>query len=160
MGSTIQTETGDEIVIVAGASLNPGLESLDRLELIIHGDIVATADNVASDNSLKISHSLVVDKGLWIAIRAYGSDQAAAHSSPVYVVTDNGGFANTTAVADIVQHMMLRLDQFDPMTADARNELEVWSVGEPLQEMLKKQRRQVHQRVDKARRTYAALTDR
>ncbi len=75
-------------------------------------------------------------------------------------MTDNGGFDNTTAIPDIVQHMMLRLDQFDSITADARNELEVWSVGKPLQEMLKKQRRQILQRVDKARRAYAALADR
>jgi hypothetical protein len=159
MGSTIQIQAGDEIEIVAGASLNPDLEDLDRLELIIHGDVVATADSVALDNSLEISRTLIVDKGIWIAVRAYGTDQAAAHSSPVYVVTDNGRFDNTMAIPDIVARMLPRLNQFDSMKADAGNELEVWSVGDPLQAMLKKQRERILQRVDKAKRAYAALAD-
>ena len=63
------------------------------------------------------------------------------------------------AIPDIVARMLPRLYQFDSMKADAGNELEVWSVGDPLQAMLKKQRERILQRVDKAKRAYAALAD-
>ena len=159
MGSTIVVQSDDELLVTASASLNPDLESLDRLELIIHGEVVATANDVSSRNSLALSYPLEIEEGLWIAVRAYGTEQAAAHSSPLYVVTEKGDFSNRTAVPDIVERMMLRLDQFHSMKVNAGDELETWSVGEPLEVMLKEQRKQILQRVDKARRTYATLAD-
>ena len=159
MGSTIEARSGDEIEISASVSLNPDLESLDRLELIVHGEVVAVAEDVSPDNSLELVTSLVIDKGFWMAVRAYGADQAAAHTAPVYVVIDESGFLNGKAIPEIVERMLERLNEFDTLKVDARDELEVWSVGKPLKAMLEKQRQHILRRVDEARRVYAALTD-
>jgi hypothetical protein len=160
MGTTIDLHAGEKIEIRASASLNPDLESLDRLELVVHGKIVATANDVSVGNSLLLEHSLVLRDGMWIAARAYGTDQASAHSSPVYVVTDEGGFRNADAVEKIADAMLARLDEFDALRVDAGSELEVWSVAKPLEAMLVKQRRHILQRVDEARKVYASLVDR
>ena len=159
MGSTIDAQGSDQIEISASVSLNPDQESLDRLELIVHGEVIATADDVSPDNSLELSHSLVVDKGLWIAARAYGTDQAAAHSAPVYIVIDERGFRNDKVAPEIVERMLARLDEFESLEVDARDELEPWSVGRPMKAMWQIQRQHILQRVNEARRVYAAIKD-
>ena len=160
MGSTVQLQPGDQIVISAQASLSPDLESLDRLELIIHGEVVAVENDVTTDNSISLEYSFVVDEGIWIAARAYGTGQASAHTAPVYVVVDERGFGNSDAIPDIAERMLMRLDEVDKLKVNVAEELEPWSVGEPLTAMLAKQRRQLLVRADKARRVYAALIDR
>ena len=102
----------------------------------------------------------MADKGIWIAARAYGTKQAAAHTAPVYVLTDRRGFKNDDAVAKIVNAMLTRLEEFDALKVDAGSELEVWSVDEPLKAKLADQPRQILQRVDEARKVYAAMVDR
>ncbi len=160
MGSTIESQDGDDMRIVASASLNPDLETLDRLELIIHGEVVAVANDVTTDNSISLEYSLVVDKGIWIAARAYGTEQAAAHTAPVYVVVDKRGFGDDEAIAKIAERMLLRLHEFDTLKVNTDDELEPWSVGEPLTAMLAEQRRLILEKVDAARTAYAALIDR
>ena len=159
MGSTIELNPGDDVVIRASVSSNTGLERLDRLELIVHGEIVAVADDVSQDNSVTLEHSLVADSGMWIAARAYGKEQAAAHTAPVYVVVNDRGFIKSDAVAGIIGRMLLRLDEFDTVQVDVGSELETWSVGEPLTKMFDNQRLNILQRVDEARRFYAAMLD-
>ncbi len=160
MGSTIEVQRGDRIDIAAAAVLNPDLETLDRLELIVHGEVVAVAENVFQTELLTLEHSLVAEQGLWVAARAYGTDQAAAHTSPVYILIDGRGFANDGAITEIAKRMLVRLDEFDTLQVNVDDELEPWSVREPLEAMLTEQRRHLLARVDKARRVYAALTDR
>ncbi len=160
MGSTIRLYPGDDIVISASVSSNPDAERLDRLEIIVHGEFVAVADDVSRDNSFTLEHSSVADGGMWIAARAYGKQQAVAHTAPVYVVVDDRGFTKIDAAADIIGRMLLRLDEFDTVQVDVGSELETWSVGEPLTAMFDDQRLKILQRVDDARRFYAAMLDR
>ncbi len=160
MGSVIEVQPGDKIDIVATAALNPDIETLDRLELIVHGQVVAVAENELQDELLALEHSLVANKGLWIAARAFGTNQAAAHTAPVYVVLDERGFGNHEAIPEIAERMLLRLDEFDTLKVNIDDELEPWSVGEPLEAMLTEQRLHILARVDKARKVYAALIDR
>ncbi|MFQ5982013.1 MAG: CehA/McbA family metallohydrolase [Woeseiaceae bacterium] len=160
MGSTIELRSGDEIEISAAVSLNRDFESLDRLELIIHGEIVAHSHDVSSDNSIALDYSLTAGKGIWISARAYGIDQAAAHTAPVYVVVDGDGFRNEGAVAGIVDAMLARLDEFEDLQVNAADELEVWTVEQALMAMFADQHRHILQRVHEARKVYAAIADR
>ena len=159
MGSMIAARHGDAVKIVANALLNPDLETLDRLELVVHGEVVAVANEVSADNSISIEYSLIADKGIWIAARAYGTEQAAAHTAPVYVVIDERGFGNHDVIPEIAERMLVHLEEFDTLQVNVSDELEPWSVGEPLEEMLKDQRRHILERVDEARKVYAALID-
>jgi len=160
MGSTIDSNPGDELVVSASVALNTDSEQLDRLELIVHGEVVAVADDLSQDDSLSLDYSLTADAGMWIAARAYGRDQAVAHTAPVYVVVNDRGFMKIDAVTDIIGRMLTRLDEYDTLQVDLDSELETWSVGEPLTKMLDDQRAKILQRVDEARRFYAVMLDR
>jgi len=160
MGSTIEAQSGDTIEITARVSLNPDLESLDRLELVVHGEIIASANDVSSDNSITLEYSLVVDKGIWIAARAYGTAHAAAHTAPAYVLIDERGFRNDEAIPEIIERMTGRLNEFETLQFGVRDELEAWSVGHPMKAMWEEQREHILQRVDEARKSYAGILDR
>ena len=125
-----------------------------------NSEVVAVADDVSRENSVTLEHSSVADGGMWIAARAYGKQQAVAHTAPVYVVVNDRGFIKSDAVADIIGRMLPRLDEFDTVQVDVDSELETWSVGEPLTAMFGDQRLKILQRVDDARRFYAAMLDR
>jgi len=160
MGSTIEVAAGDDIVITASVSSGPDKERLDRLELIVHGEIAAMANDASPGNSLSIEHSFTAGGGLWIAARAFGREQAVAHTAPVYITVGGQGFEKSAAVPAIVAAMLARLDEFDTLQVDVGSELETWSVGVPLTGMFDAQRQKILQRVDEARRYYAAMLDR
>ncbi len=158
MGSHLDMVVGQELEVIAAASLNPDIELLDRLELIVHGDVVALSDTVSENNGLSLGHSMTVSGGAWLAIRAYGVDQAVAHTAPVYITT-SGGFERTDAVARIAARMIASLDEFEFVEADATLELESWSVGASLEAMLTEQRIAILERADEARAIYAHMLD-
>jgi hypothetical protein len=158
MGSHLQVTAGGEIHVRATAALKPDIEKLDRIELVVHGDVVARSDKVTADNSLTLDRNIDVSSGIWVAVRAYGVDQAVAHSAPVYITT-GGGFEKRAAVAAIASRMIARLGEFDTVEADARLELESWSVAGPLNNMLLEQKAQILERVDEARAVYVRMLD-
>ncbi|HFB97864.1 MAG TPA: hypothetical protein ENJ62_01875 [Bryobacterales bacterium] len=65
---------------------------LERLEIVVHGNVVAHADG--SREKLEIDLELPVDHGVWIAARAKAGPGQSAHTTPVYVTVDGGGFEN------------------------------------------------------------------
>ena len=158
MGSDIQLSPGDEISINARAALNPDIERLDRIELVVHGVVVAVVDEISATNTVTLNHSLTVNEGMWLAIRAYGAEQTVAHSAPVYVTT-GGGFEHCAAVPGLARRMIHKLAEFDTVVADETLELESWSVGEPLTNMLSEQRIKILERADDARAVYARMLD-
>jgi len=158
MGSDIQLSPGDEISINARAALNPDIERLDRIELVVHGVVVAVVDGISATNTVTLNHSLTVNEGMWLAIRAYGAEQTVAHSAPVYVTT-GGGFEHCAAVPGLARRMIDKLAEFDTVVADETLELESWSVGEPLTNMLSEQRIKILERADDARVVYARMLD-
>jgi len=159
MGSSLDLKTGDLLSIEASAALNPDIESLDRIELVIHGNVVATEEIVSAENTLTLNYSMTADDGAWLAVRAYGVEQTVAHSAPIYVTT-GGGFENRDAVPELAKRMMDILSEFDTVEADTTLELESWSVGEPLTAMLAAQRAAIMDRADAARAVYARMLDR
>ena len=120
--------------------------------------MVATADAADASNSLMIRHVLEVNDGIWLAVRAYGVDQAVAHSAPVYVTTD-GGFEKASAVPAIARRMIDKLSEFETLQADEKLELEAWSVREPLTEMVAEQRQLILERASEARAIYLRMLD-
>ncbi len=159
MGADISAAPGDLLDIKASASLNPDIGLLDRIELIVHGEVIASANDISVDNSVELRHRMTVEGGTWVAIRAYGADQSLAHSAPVYV-TVSGTFENPASVPVVARRMLERLDEFETARADVTEELEAWSVGERLDIMLMEQRIQILERAEEARAIYARMLDR
>lgn len=157
-GTDLVLAHGDDIVVEAHASLNPDIETIDRLELIVQGDVVAAASDVSGDNSLSLFWTAKVLEGTWVAVRAYGVDQAVAHTAPVYVTT-GGGFEKWSAIPATARRMLEKLAEFEYVEADSTQELEAWSVQSPLTNMLAEQRAAILERVDDARLVYMRMLD-
>ena len=158
MGATLSAQPGDRITIHTSARLNPDLGALDRLELIIHGDLAQVAKSDGSSDTISLSHQLTLRRGVWIAARAYGVDQAAAHTAPVYIQIDDQSFWCVEKVSEIVAAMRERLKEFATLTPTLSEELEPWEVTETLAGMWQDQHAHIQQRIQKALGVYQALS--
>lgn len=94
-------EPGAEIPVTGTLRLNISAEAISlppmqALELVVNGEVVATAQPAADGTSAKLSHVLEVDKSVWIAARVRGAGHRRvmndarlfAHTSPVYCTKD------------------------------------------------------------------------
>jgi hypothetical protein len=159
MGATLSAQPGDRITIHASARLNPDLEALDRLELIIHGDVAQAAKGDGSSDTISLNHELTLRRGVWIAARAYGVNQAAAHTAPVYVQIDDESFWCVEKVSEIAAAMRDRLMELATLTPTLSEELEPWELTNTLAEMWQDQRAHIQERTQKALSVYQALSN-
>ncbi len=116
-GSTLQRQPGDRLRITAHAEGHHADVPLDRLELVVHGEVVSQVSATAAGQSrerLELSHELTLGAhGLWIAARAYAAPTQAAHTTPIYVHAGDAGFANPETLADNVALSLRYLDEID-----------------------------------------------
>jgi hypothetical protein len=127
MGEVVEIEPGEALLLHAEADVNPDVDELKRLELIVHGEVVAATDG---PGRVEIEHRLIPAAGCWIAARAVGSNRTVAHSAPVYVMV--GGAKHTwhaSAVPAIVDRMEALLRDLLEGTPDPfLEDFEVWDV--------------------------------
>ena len=102
----MSVERGARLEIVAEASLNPDIDRLSGLELLVHGDVVATEPASGRDR-IELRTELVADGSMWIAVRALGErqepgDMTVAHSAPIFVVVDREPTWKAEAVPEVV----------------------------------------------------------
>jgi hypothetical protein len=91
---------GDQISAHAGAAIGVVVEAgsyvpMERVELIVNGDVVATATAEDAGQRALLAHELKAEGSCWIAARAIGpahrlalDTHVFAHTSPVYVSVD------------------------------------------------------------------------
>ena len=88
MGAELQVPSGQAVTLRAVARQNPDIGPLDRLELVVHGDVVKTVRAQPGAETLELTHTLQPRASLWLAVRAFGTEMGVAHSAPVYIVVD------------------------------------------------------------------------
>ena len=88
MGAELQAKPGQTIRLKAVARQNPDFGSLDRLELVVHGDVIKTVKAKPGAETVELIHELQPQTSLWLAVRAFGSEMGVAHSAPVYIAVD------------------------------------------------------------------------
>lgn len=97
-GSTLERKDGDRLQVVVEALGHAGDVPLARVELVVHGEVVASAgatDSGQSAERIRFVHTLPVGgHGMWIAARAEAAPTQAAHTTPVYVRANGRGFRN------------------------------------------------------------------
>lgn len=134
IGDTVAAEKGETLNISARAQVNPDIDSLDRVELVIHGNVAATAESEKGSESLTLNHSLTAAESCWIALRAYGKNGGLAHSAPVYVNVDGvQTFWNTAAVPALVEKYRNRIETLLNALPDAYDDLERWDTADLLE---------------------------
>ena len=161
IGDTVAAARGETVTITARARVNPDMDSLDRVELVIHGDIVATAESEEGSESLTLNHSLTADGSCWVALRAYGKNGALAHSAPVYVSVDGvEEFWNTAAVPALVEKYRNRIKTLLDALPDAYDDLERWDTAELLEPVWNAQLPALRQHADKVLERYDKMLER
>lgn len=118
-GDTLQVKKGARVKISVHAYGHPKQVPLQRLELVRHGQVIASAKpqegNSQSSAHLSIETTLTADDGFWIAARSYAKADQAAHTTPVYVSVNNSGFHNK---ATLTQYITLAEKYLTELEAD------------------------------------------
>jgi hypothetical protein len=100
-GDTVDVPKGSRLKIVARANGHPEQVPLRELEIVGHQKVLrrVTPDEPGQSSAkLSLDLELPVDHGLWLAARCRAGDLQVAHTTPVYVTVDGGGFFNPETV--------------------------------------------------------------
>ena len=163
MGDEFRVKAGASVRITATARLNPDFGPLDRLELVVSGDVVQTV--AGSGDRAELERDLRIDRGVWIAVRAYGPgteprNLRVAHSAPIFVTVDDTGFVKTEALPELVARQRKLLAEMATSRVDPMGDLEPWETKELLIEQYDRQRAALASRIEEADRRYAAMLTR
>jgi hypothetical protein len=164
IGEELRVKRGTKLDLVASAKMNPELDALDRLELVVLGDVTDTQKAAGKDN-VSLRKQLTAERSMWVAVRAYGSKQdprnmTIAHSAPIYVVVDDEPTWKREAVPTIIAELRGQLKKMltepyeTPITGN-----EAWENREVLTEQWRLQRPLLKPRIDLADAAYAKLLD-
>ena len=164
MGRELRVPRGTKLTVAAAAKLNPDIDSLDRLELVVYGDVVDSV-SAGGHDTVSMKKEIVADHSMWIAARAYGGRQdprntTIAHSAPVYVVVDGEPTWKRDAVPEIVAELRGRLSRIltDPHDTPVQGN-EPWETRLTLVDQWLLQQPLLKPRVDAADALYQKLLD-
>lgn len=164
MGDELHVKRGAPLQLVASAALNPEVDALDRLELVVLGD-VAKAQSAHGKDRVELRTTLTAEHSMWISVRAYGSRQQPrnsiiAHSAPIYVVVDDEPTWKRDAVPAVLSEIRERLRRIltDPIDTPILNN-EPWETRVTLTDQWVQQQPLLRPRVNAADALYQKLLD-
>ncbi len=164
MGEEVRVKRGASLHIAASTQLNPDVDALNRLELVILGDVAAT---VAADGKDRIDfhQELKAEHGMWIAVRALGARQdprnmIIAHSAPIYVVVDGEPSWKASAVPELVAYQRAQLEDLLAAPLEPLDDLEPWETRDLLLDVWQTQRPRLQPTINEANARYQQLLDR
>ena len=160
VGEQLRVDRGSSVRVAAEARLNPDFGPLDRLELVVSGDVVQTA--AGGGDRIELKKDLRIDRGVWVAVRAYGPGNEprnlrVAHTAPVFVTVDDTGFVKAEALPELVARQRKLLAEMATSRVDPMGDLEPWETKELLIEQYDRQRAMLASRIEEADRRYAAM---
>ena len=164
MGAEIRVARGATLEINASAHLNPDVDALDRIELVVLGDVVRQQPAGGQDR-VQLQTTLVADRSLWLAVRAYGRQQETqfttiAHSAPVYVMVGDEPTLKVDTLDALVKIQLGYLNDLLKEPVNADGDLEFFETRETILEEWKRQLPTLTPRVREAEARYRALLDR
>ena len=164
MGDELRVARGTPLEIAADAQLNPDVDDLDRLELVVLGDIEARESANGTDR-VHLQKTIVADPSMWIAARAYGGRQqpqftTVAHTAPIYVVVDGEPTWKRTELAGLVDYQRAQLNELLTVPIDPNSDLEAWETGDTLVDQWPQQLPLLRPRIEEADRRYRQLLER
>ena len=164
MGEELRVARGAPLAIEASARLNPELDRLERLELVVLGDVAAT-ETAGGTDAVALSRRMTAESSVWIAVRAWGErqeprDMTVAHSAPIYVVVGDEPTWKRAAVPELIAHHRAQLQALLSAPIDPQQDLETWETATTLVERWRQQRTRLEPRVAEADRRYVDLLER
>ena len=101
-GDTVDVAPGARIHVAARAWGEPAQSPLRELEIVAQGEVlrkVTAGESGQTSAALALEFDVPADRGTWIAARARAADTQLAHTTPVYVTVNGGGFENSRTLA-------------------------------------------------------------
>ncbi len=145
MGSEVRVAQGDPLSISASAALNPDIGTLARLELIRHGEVIASESSEDGAEKLALRFSESAEESAWYVVRAHGqrpghSASITAITGAVYVVADGEERVwKREAVPGIADRLILALEVVknralaDVIDSEPWHSMPVWTEDFPRQ---------------------------
>ena len=161
MGDDVHVARGTRLDIVSQTQMNPDVDKLDRMELVVLGDVVASESAHGQDH-VQLNTHLTADHSMWIAVRAYGArheewNTTAAHSAAVYVIVDGQPSWNKERVPDLVERERKILKEILTAPLVPTEDLEAFETAKILREQWPKQLPLLKPRVQQADAKYQEL---
>jgi hypothetical protein len=153
-GEKIDVKKSETLTITAHAYGHKTQVPLQTLEIVGHGKVMArvtSKDPGQSAEHLSIKLRIPVQQGIWIAARCNGKSTQAAHTTPVYVTVEGGGFHNPATVPHYLalSEQYLKEVEMELDNKSTNPEYQAWRYKEGLQLRINETRRII----DKLRNT-------
>jgi hypothetical protein len=137
-GDSLPVRKGEVLRITAHAYGHAAKVPLSRLELVSHGRVIASATpgrKGQTTDHLSLSLKVPAGRGEWIVARSYGAAGQAAHTTPVYVSVDGGGFHNPNTVPNYLGLSEMYLRELEHELSHRHNEPDrlAWKYREGLE---------------------------
>ncbi len=156
--SEFNLQRGDRVNISATAAVNPDMDSLSKLELVVHGEVVKTVSSDIGSESLELDYDFQARESLWLAIRTYGKENRVAHSAPIYLYVDgNERFWNPELAKDIASKYIGVLRAFKASTPDLDEDWERFNTEDVLIPKWNADKKELDRRIEQAIGVYERL---
>jgi hypothetical protein len=107
IGGELRLRAGDLVRVQAAAG---SYVPMDRIELMVNGEIAASCDATLEGRFAEFSHQFVAEESCWLALRALGpahdlvlGDAVFAHTSPIYISVDDAPIGRAEDAAYFVE---------------------------------------------------------
>ncbi len=165
IGSEVRVQAGDTLKFATSAALNPDIGTLVRLELIRHGEVIASESNRRGAGQLSLKHKAAAAESAWYVLRAVGQREGhaatiTAATAPIYVVVDGQQRAwKRDAVPEIARRLIARLEDIKHRTLKDTTESEAWHSMPVWAEDFPRQLSSARARIDATQKKLQALAD-
>lgn len=149
-GDTLRPAPGDSLTITAQAFGHRGKVPLERLEIVGHGQVLASVSTGAPEQTaenLTLRFRYKPEHGLWLAARCYAGPQQIAHTTPVYISLNGSGFHNPATVRQYLDLSERYLQEIEKELDQERDkpEFRAWYYRKGLKERIAETRRIVEE---------------
>jgi hypothetical protein len=150
---------GERLYTDISVSANPDLGALQRVELIVDGEVIAiTEAQELGATTLQLHHEWSVQKSGWMVVRAEGEQGIVALTAPVYITLgDDPRTWTPEKVPAIASRYSALLKSFAASTPDLNESWERFAVEEVLLDQWREDRPLLEQRVQQALGVYEQL---
>ncbi len=164
MGDEMPVRAGTELHVTASARLNPDVDKLDRIDLIVEGAVAKTVEAFGQDH-VSLDTTLKADRSMWIAVRAFGSRQdennmTVAHTAPIYVIVNGQPFWDRDHAAQLIKEQEEVLNGLLNAPDQIEGDLECWETCKILLAEFPKQLPLLKTRVEEADQKYQSMLTR
>ncbi len=111
-GDTVDVAPGTRVKISAEALGHASQVPLQALEIVGHGRVLARSDGRNAPR-LTAELELPVDHGIWIAATVRAGAGQLAHTTPVYVTVNGGGFHNPATISARIETAEQSLEELE-----------------------------------------------